>query len=129
MKIRMFKPQFAPLVQSGAKRQTIRPIPKRMPRVGGRESWRQWIGKPYRSKTLELAQVEIVYVGTIKIEMGGDKEMITFAITTEKSFNLTSPDAFVRADGFSGIDELLQWFDKTHGLPFSGILIRAKDLK
>ena len=42
MRVRMFKPQFAPLVKAGTKRQTIRPVPKRLPQPGDLESWREW---------------------------------------------------------------------------------------
>ena len=42
MRVRMFKPQFAPLVKAGTKRQTIRPVPKRLPQPGYLESWREW---------------------------------------------------------------------------------------
>lgn len=48
--VRMFKPHFALLVESGAKAQTVRPTPKRMPKPGDRISLRCWSGAPYRSK-------------------------------------------------------------------------------
>lgn len=32
-------------------------------------------------------------------------------------------DQLARADGFASIDDMLDWFHKTHGLPFEGVLI------
>lgn len=50
--VRMFKPQFAPLVESGKKLQTVRPTPKRMPKPGDKISLREWTGLPYRSNAV-----------------------------------------------------------------------------
>lgn len=124
MRARMFKPQFAPLVKAGTKRQTIRPFPKRMPKVGDHESWREWTGKPYRSKQRELAQVRIIGVERISIHQGA-------VMSREKNprklfFEI---DDFARADGFKNWEDMVRWFENQHGLPFKGILIRAEDLK
>lgn len=124
----MFKPQFAPLVKSGQKRQTIRPMPKRMPRVGDLESWREWSGKPYRSKTRELATVKLTHVSKIKFEETGTVDSIEgFAITMEKSAEFKSENQFAQADGFVNFEEMWGWFRIQHGFPFHGILIRAED--
>ena len=32
--------------------------------------------------------------------------------------------AIAKADGFGSWEEMLDWFEKTHGLPFEGLLIR-----
>jgi hypothetical protein len=74
--VKTFKPQFAPLVERGEKLQTVRPVPKRMP-------------KP--------------------------KDRISLP-----------PGQFAVADGFSCWEEMRQWFEHQHGLPFTGILIRWK---
>ena len=34
-----------------------------------------------------------------------------------------------RADGFDKWGELADWFEKTHGLPFQGLLIRWEGLQ
>ena len=70
MRVRTFKPQFAPLVKAGTKRQTIRPMPKRerdIPKEGDLESWREWTGKPYRSKQRELCQVRLILVCVVNL--------------------------------------------------------------
>ena len=115
----MFKPQFAPLVKSGVKRQTVRPIPKRIPAIGDHESWREWSGLPYRSKQRELAQVELTSVEPIIIT---ETHII---IPGCKTCSLTR---FAKADGFKNWYWMKHWFKNTHGLPFTGILIKSKDL-
>jgi hypothetical protein len=49
MKVLMFQPRFAPLVEAGTKTQTIRPVRRRPIVVGDELSLRAWTGLPYRS--------------------------------------------------------------------------------
>lgn len=120
--MRMFKPQFAALVVSGAKRQTIRPTPKRMPKVGDVESWREWSGLPYRSKQRELAQVRLTSVEEI---------IITSSEVVVNGWILPSVSVKKLAlkDGFLGKTDFIGWFNYTHGLPFTGIIIEAEDAR
>lgn len=118
----MFKPQFAELVRTGLKRQTIRPLPKRMPVVGQQESWRKWSGLPYRSPQLELAQVEITGTKPIKIVGYG------MLILDGKDCTWDEAQEIARLDGFRSLHDMMKWFHANHGLPFEGILITAKDL-
>lgn len=115
--VRLFKPRFAPLVEQGKKLHTIRPVPKRMPRPGDRISLREWTGKPYRSKQRELRpETDITRVQDIVISRAGvriDGEMIT---------NFEKVENFANADGFDTGTEMVEWFETTHGLPFTGIL-------
>jgi hypothetical protein len=112
--VRMFKPQFAPLVESGAKSQTVRPTPARMPKAGDRISLRAWTEKPYRSPQRILREATISEVAHCEI--------------TETGVILNSYaepcDAFAKADGFHDFTALRDWFKEQHGLPFEGILIR-----
>ena len=110
----MFKPQFAALVESGAKQQTVRPTPKRLPKAGDRISLRMWTGKPYRSKQRILRDAMISEVASCEIYssdvyVGGYPQ---------------PRDEFAVADGFANYEELCKWFQSVHGLPFSGILIK-----
>lgn len=118
MRVRLFKPRFAALVKSGQKRQTIRPIPKRMPKAGEKESWRQWTGKPYRSPQIKLAKVELTSVAKITI----------FEDAIHIAGWAAPMDTVAWADGFQNFDELRDWFKAEHSLPFDGILIRSKTL-
>lgn len=65
--VRLFQPRFAALVESGAKCQTVRPVPKRMPRPGDTLSLRCWVGAPYRSKQRVLREAVVERVLPISI--------------------------------------------------------------
>lgn len=120
--VRMFKPRFAALVKSGAKLQTIRPTPKRMPRPGDILDARQWSGKPYRSKQIKLG--EFIIANVAKVELRTYAVMMEFkTFTAAHAANTPSADAFARADGFTHWGDMLAWFEREHGLPFDGILI------
>lgn len=115
--VRLFKPQFAAMVRSGEKCQTMRPVPKRMPKAGDIISLREWTGKPYRSKQRILRESIVSEIEEIWISDGG----ILLAGET-----LTVPQewSFARADGFNTPKDMLEWFNVTHGLPFKGIVIK-----
>lgn len=116
--VRMFKPQFAALVESGRKCQTVRPTPKRMPKPGDTISLRAWSGAPYRSKQKILREAVIVSVRKVRFAGyffdGGPRD----ALGNEISLN-----AFAKSDGFGSWKDLVEWFMKNHGLPFEGIVI------
>lgn len=117
MVVRLFQSRFAPLVKSGAKLQTVRPVPKRMPKVGDAISLREWTGKPYRSPQRVLKESVITRVSPIKMdsECGISVDGWLLCHIEEKEF--------AQADGFKDSTEMIQWFAKTHGLPFYGICI------
>lgn len=118
MRMRMFKKQFASMVKNGSKRQTIRATPKRMPKAGDLESWRQWSGKPYYSKTIELAQVKLTIVEFIIISK--DWTMVNDWVLTHDM-----ESTLAKADGFKSVLHFRAFF-VTNGVPFEGILIKAK---
>ena len=117
MIVKMFKPQFAALVASGKKKQTVRPWPKKLPRVGDNISLRYWTGLPYRSKQ-EIAGTSII-LSVEPVTLEADSVSI--------DGRLLSPwqlDTFARLDGFADFAALVAWFTGEHGLPFTGILIK-----
>ena len=120
--VRMFKPQFAPLVLSGEKCQTIRPTPKRMPKSGEKISLRMWTGKPYRSKQRVLREAIISEVLPVKI--------CGLAIMVNNCVLLGDDEwAFAKADGFNTPMDLFEWFNVTHGLPFEGVVIKWHNVR
>ncbi len=119
MRVRIFKPQFAPLVLNGTKRQTIRPTPKRMPKVGDKESWRKWSDKPYRSPQIEL--IKVVLAGVLRIKIVG----YGMIILNDKDCTWNEAQEIARLDGFESLHDMMTWFLSNHGLPFEGILIKA----
>lgn len=114
MIVKMFKPQFAALVEAGTKCQTVRPWPKRTPKVGDQISLRTWTGLSYRSKQRVLREATIEAVDLVAISETGVK------IEGKPE----AEDAFARADGFKDFAEMRDWFSAQHGLPFVGILIQ-----
>jgi hypothetical protein len=93
----MFERQFVPRILSGAKRQTIRLLRKRMPHPGDTLEARFWSGAAYRTKQ--------IYIGTAKIE---DTIPIRIFPETGGIFgreNLPNPETLYLDDGF------LSWFD------------------
>lgn len=119
MIVRLFKRQFAPLVESGAKLQTVRPRPKRRPHVGEPISLRAWTGQPYRSKQRVLRETVLTRISDVVI--GREELRIECAPNTLGS--ALTLDDFARADGFADWAELVAWFDAEHGLPFEGVLL------
>lgn len=115
--VRLFKPQFAALVESGGKLQTVRPTPKRMPRAGDTISLRAWSSLPYRSKQRVLREAVITSVVPFSILASG-----LFVIDNEQR-PVWEADDFARQDGFRDANQMLVWFEANHGLPFEGIVI------
>lgn len=119
--IRLFKPQFSPLVEAGTKCQTVRPTPKRMPKPGDRISLRVWTGKPRRSKQRVLRESEISAVEKITICDTGRELLVGVG---NKSLTPEELNAFAALDGFKNGIEMFNWFEATHGLPFEGVVIK-----
>jgi len=114
--VRIFQPQFASKVLSGEKCQTVRPTPSRMPKRGDKLSLRTWTGKPYRSRQRILRETVVDWVQPIRITPHG----ITLAgqmLTEHQEWD------FAKADGFNTPQDMLEWFNRTHRLPFEGIVI------
>jgi hypothetical protein len=115
--VRLFKPQFAELVRTGAKQQTLRPVPKRMPKPGDALSLRCWTGRPYRSAQVVLRNAEVTKVSSVRIWQCGIE--VAGVRLSDSGMRL-----FALADGFACVQEMLDWFHETHGLPFAGIVIQ-----
>jgi len=123
--VRMFKPQFSGLVRSGAKQQTVRPVPKRMPRTGDIIDCRAWCGKPFGSKHRRLGQWKITSVYAITISYHEIAHALTpDDLNSQKVFlRRTEQAEFAMRDGFDSFGEMADWFQVEHGLPFEGIVI------
>lgn len=128
MRIRTFKPQFAPLVKSGAKRQTIRPRPKHLPKVGDKECWAEWTGRPYWSVVRKLAEVELTEVRLVEINTFSTEGTIILCTPKRRLATLEEQEQIAHDDGFKTFAHLVWWFNAQYGEHFKGVLIRAKDL-
>jgi hypothetical protein len=122
MAVLMFQKRFAPLVKSGAKRQTIRPKRKHPIKPGDHLSLREWEGVAYRSKQVELGEARCK--SAVPITVTNHFAMVRLAGESYYWTGNKDADRFAQADGFDSLAEMIQWFDETHGLPFHGELIR-----
>ena len=116
MVVLMFQARFAPKVESGEKRRTIRPDRKRPVKVGDPVSLRQWTGRPYASKQRVLRTGTITRVEPVRLSYAG--------VLLESGMLLGFQEReFAQADGFESAAEMLSWFVDNHGIPFRGTLI------
>jgi len=131
-----FQNQFAPLVESGEKRQTIRAYRKdgRDPKVGDR----LYLYTGMRTKQCRKLG-EAVVTQTLAIELYGIPSPWSYRAPRMKLTDTVSgqthivgtmeAEAQAKLDGFSSFDRMHEWFKGTHGLPFEGLLIRWGDIE
>jgi len=113
-----FKKQSAPAVESGEKKQTIRAL-----RKDGRPS--ATVGGPLmlytgmRTKVCrKLKDAVCKSVSPVLIKEYGPG----IEVFIDGAMILNTHD-FAKADGFKSEVEFFDFFEKTHGLPFEGVLI------
>ncbi len=110
-----YQRRFAADVKSGKKRQTIRAMRKRPFRIG--DTLYHWVDQrqPTRQRLgihkCRMA-VSIVIYDASTVWLGHHDGLLASEIL-----------AIARADGFGSTGEMVEWFDKAYGLPFSGQLI------
>lgn len=108
-----FQPRFAGLVASGRKTQTIRKT--RRAKVG--DTVYLYTGQ--RTKQCrKLGEGAVISVTAIRIT---SRTLITL---DEQPINFTRALYMAYSDGFKSTDEMIDWFEKQHGLPFDGWLYR-----
>ena len=125
-----FQKQFVAAVESGKKCQTIRALRKdgRDPKPG--DTLYLYYGM--RTKQCrKLGEVECKSVDRIEIlgiprPWSWTEPRILLHPRPALTLQILASEAeeYARADGFSGFDAMHDWFQKTHGLPFEGFLIR-----
>lgn len=119
---------FKDKILSGAKRQTIRSVRKHPIKEGDvlYMYWKQRSPKEKEklgeSKCLKTSDIEIykdeVFVKDSNSPIGYQEIKDPFELKL-----------FAIADGFDNWDEMRNFFDKTHGLPFTGVLIKWDSIK
>ena len=109
-----FKSQFAGLVQTGKKTQSIRAPRKRPFKVGDT----LYLFTAMRTKQCrQIGEGEVTEIKQVRIKGG-------FIWVDERGLTFAEATAFAIADGFPGVSSLIHWFREQHGLPFTGALIR-----
>lgn len=123
-----FQSRFAPLVESGEKRQTIRAYRKdgRDPKVGDRLFL--YTGARTR-QCRKLGEATCSGIREVAISYGWGLKL------NRRSTSLAERRAFALADGFQSTDyyepfgAMCKWFENTHGLPFRGLLIEWTEIE
>ncbi|MBD2429218.1 ASCH domain-containing protein [Phormidium sp. FACHB-1136] len=119
-----FKPQFAPLIASGQKCQTIRALGKRRHARAG-DTLQLYTGQRTRScrKLLDTVCTDAISIVMHPHKMG---EVVTglsiYLGHAECALDAASVDALAKADGFESISEFVDFFRER--LPFEGVLIQ-----
>lgn len=110
-----FQTQFAEAVANGEKRQTIRALGKRRHAKVG-DKLELYTGM--RTRTCRKLREAVCHdVCTILIDVD---RIWTF----QPQEVHTDLDRFARMDGFPNWSAMREFFTKTHGLPFEGVMIR-----
>jgi len=111
-----FMKRFAPLVESGEKQQTIRAERKdgRRPHVG--ETLYLYTGMRTK-KCQKLLKTTCTSVDDIMI-------LKSSILILPNWLNADEMDGLARADGFENAEQFFDFFQKEHGLPFRGLLIK-----
>jgi uncharacterized protein YqfB (UPF0267 family) len=118
MRVILFQNRFPDKIRDGSKKHTIRK--KAGCKPGDILSLRRWTGRPYRSKQESIINIECIAVSSIYINY--DKVLMDDTL-----LDLSHLDRLAIDDGFKNFSDMTLWFAKTHGLPFSGYLIKWKD--
>lgn len=120
-----FQERFAELVASGAKTQTIRARRKdaRDPVAGKRLQLYTGLRQP--GKTRKLVEPDPFCIATTPLVLHARLAGVPLGPEVGLVWlNNRQREALARADGFASYAEMAEWFIETHGLPFSGLLIR-----
>ena len=112
-----FQEQFANDVENGKKRQTIRKQRKQPFKLG--ETLYLYTGLRTK-KVKKLMEIKCKSIEKVKIRGTG----ITLNSGEIIRYQYYRADLYAQDDGFKDFNEMRDWFKKTHGLPFEGILIK-----
>ena len=109
-----FKKQFIDRIVRGEKSQTIRAERKRPFKKGDR----LFLYTGMRTNQCQkLGEADCLMVYEIKINQKGEVFIENNKLSEEQKNHLAV------ADGFNTEEEMVTWFERTHGIPFKGQLI------
>ena len=111
-----FQPRFAELVESGRKTQTIRKSNRF--KVG--DTVQLYTGQ----RTKQCRKLgEGVVTGVHWFYLRYDHERRPYFLIASLPLTFSHMDEFAERDGFISAQDMIDWFEKQHGLPFKGWLI------
>lgn len=125
-----FKTKFVPLILDETKQQTIRAVRKdNRPHCKVGDTLKLYAGMRTKDCTL-IKEVTVIENSPIKI----CEDSITLphielwwkmsSCNCHDTQDSLMMDSFAKADGFENWIEMRDWFEETHGLPFTGTLIK-----
>ena len=123
-----FKPQFADAVQFGSKRQTIRALGKRRHARPG-QPIQLYTGMMHKTcrKLIDpdpiCTDVQRIRIEKFPAKNKHDCDFFQMYLDGKAMFRHEVHELAVK-DGFNSTEDFFQFFDKTHGMPFEGVLIR-----
>jgi hypothetical protein len=118
---------FKNKILNGSKRQTIRGIRKH-PIKEGEKLFLWWKQRsPHREKLGEAKCIKVLEIKIFKDEVRVKDESLLYRSATYSTSE--SLNKFAIADGFNNWQELVEFFESTHGLPFTGVLIQWDSIK
>lgn len=123
-----FQARFADAVQFGSKRQTIRAIGKRSHATPGQPIQLYTGQRTKACRKLITPDPVCTAVHSIRIEKfpaknKHDRDFFQMYLDGETMFRHEVRELALK-DGFVSPEDFYQFFDKTHGMPFEGVLIR-----
>lgn len=114
-----FQKRFAPRVEDGSKRQTIRGL--RRDGKNAKKGDPLYLYTGMRTKGCRKLRDAICKDAIpIIIGMGVDER----EIATDHVLSWQEKETLAEADGFENATEMFEWFRRTHGLPFTGYLYK-----
>jgi hypothetical protein len=119
-----FKPQFAPLITSGQKRQTIRALGKRRHAASG-DALQLYTGQRTRNcqKLLDAVCTNATPIRMISHELNEQMTGLSIYLRgSDVALDAASADALAKADGFESLAEFAEFFEDR--LPFEGVMIQ-----
>lgn len=115
-----FKKEFAPLVESGEKKQTIRQVRKNPIENGDT----LYLYTGMRTKQCRKLG-EVICTGVHSFRIGTDWEDRVVHVDGRKASGVNDwlVDEIAKNDGFSNTHDFFNFFIQQYGLPFNGVLI------
>ena len=119
---------FKDKIISGEKRQTIRSV-RKFPIKEGDILYMYWKQRSQteREKLGEAKCIKLLEIKIFNDEVRIKDESLFYQSCTYAS--IESLNKFAIADGFNNWQELIKFFESTHGLPFTGVLIQWNSIK
>lgn len=126
MPLLSFQEQFVQAVENGLDLRAKRPLrhPGVRPKTQTIRAYWKNGHNPHRVGLTEYMWTKVRTPERRKLGEAVAKSVEPIRIARECEFSTLYQEQFARDDGFDTYSHMLSFFEKTHGLPFRGVLIR-----